>query len=394
MGLHFFKFMNRIFFLIAFFLMSNFLQAQTINVQTICSLPAILSESSGVEMSNVNKLWSHNDSGGNPELYAFDTLGNVLKTLQINNATNTDWEEIKQNSVGDLFIDNMGNNNNDRTDLRIYKIGNPNLISSNSTSATTIKFTYPDQFYFPPAKSQYNFDCEAFVAYSDSLYLFSKDRSTPYKGYTKLYRLPTQAGSYVATLLDSFYTGNTSISANSITSAALSPNGSQLILISDEACWLFTNFNQRNFLKGSVQKLIFNCSLTHKEGVVFINENELYLTDEKQNPGEGNLYRISLPIKNVFAESTENIDGWSVYPNPANEELKILKSEDLKIKEIQVLNIIGQVVFNQQVNNSTTQLISTSSNLIINTSLIPRGIYFLKATDDKGYIHTTKFVKQ
>lgn len=386
--------MIRIFFLIVFVFITNFLQAQTINVTTICSLPTVLNESSGVEMSNKNKLWSHNDSGGNTELYAFDTLGNLLKTLQIKNASNTDWEEIRQNSVGDLFINNMGNNNNDRTDLRIYKIGNPNLISGNSTTASIIKFTYPDQFYFPPAKSQYNFDCEAFVAYSDSLYLFSKDRSTPYQGYTKLYRLPTQAGSYVATLLDSFYTGNTSLSANSITSAALSPNGTQLILISDEACWLFTNFNQRHFFKGTVQKLTFNCSTTHKEGIVFINENELYITDEKHNPGEGNLYRISLPVKSTFSERVENMDGWSIFPNPCNDELKMMESEHLKIKEIQVLNTIGQVVFYQCINTISTPATNTTSNLTINTSLFPKGIYFLKVTSILGFSQVVKFCKE
>jgi len=288
----------------------------------------------------------------------------------------------------------MGNNNNDRTDLRIYKIGNPNLISGNSTTASIIKFTYPDQFYFPPAKSQYNFDCEAFVAYSDSLYLFSKDRSTPYNGYTKLYSLPTQAGSYVATLLDSFYTGNTSLSANSITSAALSPNGTQLILISDEACWLFSNFNQRHFFKGLVQKLTFNCSTTHKEGVVFINENELYLTDEKHNSGEGNLYRISLPVKSTSSERVENSDGWSVFPNPCINELKIMESEHLKIKEIQVINTIGQLVFNQIFIKLSALSTNSTSLITINTSLFPKGIYFLKAISIDGFNQVVKFCKE
>lgn len=57
--------------------------AQTINPRLIHSLPSALTESSGVTAQNANSVWSHNDATNNNELYQFDTLGNLLRTLVI-----------------------------------------------------------------------------------------------------------------------------------------------------------------------------------------------------------------------------------------------------------------------------------------------------------------------
>ena len=40
-------------------------------------------------------LITHNDSGGQPVLYELDSVsGNVTRSVTIENATNTDWEDI------------------------------------------------------------------------------------------------------------------------------------------------------------------------------------------------------------------------------------------------------------------------------------------------------------
>ena len=348
-------------------------------------LPSVLVEASGAELTTTNKVWAQNDSGGNPDLYEFDTSGTLLRTLNISNATNVDWEEIRRDTIGNMYIDDMGNNANDRTNLKIYKLSNFDAISGNSAFASTISFSYPDQFYFPPAPSQMNFDCESFIAYNDSLYLFSKDRSTPYTGFTKLYRLPTQAGSYVAELIDSFFTGNVSEQENSITSAALSPNQSKLMLISHYACWEFTNFKNRNFFKGNVQHYYFGGGSTqYKEGVVFLTENELYLTDEKHASDEGNLYRMEFPQTNTSAETIDNTDGWSIYPNPVSTELRI-KNDELRIGKIEISNIVGQQCF--------PSIIYNSAFITIDISSLLSGVYFLKITNQNGFAEVKKFVK-
>ncbi len=215
------------------------IQSQTVNISVKATLPSVLNESSGLETINRNNIWSHNDSGGEPKLYNFDSTGTLLRTLKILNVPNIDWEDLTRDSVGNFYIGDFGNNLNDRQDLKIYKIPAPSNITGDSVIPQEINFTYSNQFAFPPANPLKNFDMEAMIAFHDSLYLFSKDRSDPYSGYTKLYKLPKVPGTYVAELIDSFYTGPGPFISYSITSADISPDRSKLILLGYSKCWLF-----------------------------------------------------------------------------------------------------------------------------------------------------------
>src|SRR5687767_3235735 len=123
------------------------------NIAVIAPLPDTNKESSGLERTGVNCFWSHNDSGGEPELYNFDSTGTLLRILRITNATNVDWEEITTDTAGNMYIGDFGNNNCDRANLVIYKISNPDSIPGNSATAEAIRFTYPDQYAFPPHPS-------------------------------------------------------------------------------------------------------------------------------------------------------------------------------------------------------------------------------------------------
>ena len=110
--------------------------------QTITDLPGILEESSGIELVDSGNILSINDSKGEAELYAVDLNGNLTRTIKISNATNTDWEDLAQDEAGNIFIGDMGNNDNDRKDLKIYKIPNPNSNTENEISASEIKFSF------------------------------------------------------------------------------------------------------------------------------------------------------------------------------------------------------------------------------------------------------------
>jgi len=156
----------------------------------LAALPNVLTESSGIEITEIGWFWSFNDGGGRPELYAFDRSGNLKSTLKISNATNVDWEDITQDSLGNLFIGDFGNNNNGRTDLKIYKIvapvfGSPSL----EQSAEIIQFNFEDQTGFPPPQIELQFDAEAMFANKSWLYILTKDRSKPFESITKLYRI-------------------------------------------------------------------------------------------------------------------------------------------------------------------------------------------------------------
>lgn len=260
----------------------------------IANLPNEISESSGLVLTSPNSLWTHNDSRGKPEIFNLDSLGNLKKTITLSNEPNVDWEEITKDDKGNVFVGDFGNNECKRHGLMIYKFANPDLVHSDSIVAQDIFFSYPDQHDFPPSDNELNFDAEAMIAFNQSLYIFSKNRSSPYSGYTKLYRVPAVPGTYVVQLVDSFYTGHNSIKECSITSAAINSSHSILVLTSHERIWVFTNFSGDKFFEGNVRELSFFGKDLSVEGVCFKSEKEIYLTEERSAPGSGKLFYLDL----------------------------------------------------------------------------------------------------
>src|SRR5689334_1441584 len=74
-----------------------------------------LKESSGVAMSRdqAGLIYTIDDSGNEPVLYAFDTTGADRGTWRIKNATNLDWEAIATAPCGAencVYIGDVGDN--------------------------------------------------------------------------------------------------------------------------------------------------------------------------------------------------------------------------------------------------------------------------------------------
>ena len=153
-------------------------------------LPDVLKESSGLVVAGPNLIWSHEDSGNKNVLYAFDSLGQLRRSITVANAPNNDWEDLAVDEDGNIYIADLGNNNNSRRDLAIYRIPNPENIAGNTVTATIIHVEYADQAAYPPPATQRNFDVEALVWHNGYLYLFTKDRSSPFTGVTKYYKIP------------------------------------------------------------------------------------------------------------------------------------------------------------------------------------------------------------
>lgn len=87
-------------FFLFVFLFSNYcLFAQSISLRKVTTLPSIVQETSGIETTNPVYIWTHNDSGGEPELYKIDTFGTLIKTIVIKNAQNTDWEDVTSDGI-------------------------------------------------------------------------------------------------------------------------------------------------------------------------------------------------------------------------------------------------------------------------------------------------------
>ena len=252
-----------------------------------------LKEISGIEFDKFNRLWAINDGGDDPKLYRLNEDGSIAKEVLVTNAKNIDWEDMTQNDFGHFFLGDFGNNKQERKWLTIYKIENPIDIKGNTTEAEIIKFTYPELDGNPVAPDKRNFDLEAFVAFGRHLYLFTKNRTEPFDGITNVYKVGDHAANFDAQLIDSFKTCTTMEKLCWITSAALSPNRSKLVLLDSTSIWLFENFTEDKFFSGDVSIIDLGI-VTQKEAITFYDENTLIFTDEEFKGIGGNAYVIKL----------------------------------------------------------------------------------------------------
>ena len=229
-----------------------------------------------------------------PVLFGIDSVGNHKRAIQIN-STNRGWEDLAKDDFGNFYIGDFGNNFNNRKNLKIYKIPSPDSIAQKIVTPEVIEFTYADQQAFPPPPSLHQFDMDAMIYFEESLYLFSKNRTKPYTGYTKMYRLPAIPGKYTAELLDSIYLGPGGMLETWVTGADMSPDKKTLALLSHDKIWLFQCFENNNFFKGK-KTIVPLHHYSQKEGICFVDNENLLITDERTaNLIGGSLYTFKIP---------------------------------------------------------------------------------------------------
>ena len=164
-------------------------------------LPKEVNETSGLFFHN-GRLWTHNDSGGKPILYGLDTTTfEVVQRITLSHAKNKDWEDVCTDGKT-VFVGDFGNNKGSRKNLKIYTFPLSAIPEEGDVTIEpdSISFSFGDQTDFSKRKL-HDFDCEAFFATDDYLYLLSKGWET---GTTRLYRLPKTLGKHVAEVVNGF----------------------------------------------------------------------------------------------------------------------------------------------------------------------------------------------
>lgn len=241
-------------------------------------LAATVSETSGLMYWN-KAVWTHNDSGGEPALYAMDsTTGKVIKKVTVTNATNVDWEDLAQDDTY-IYIGDFGNNaNGNRTDLKIYRVRKKDVRNKTSVTASVISFSYNDQKDFSgTGNNQTNFDCEAMIAYGDSLFLFSKDWTD---NKTRLYKLPKKPGSYAAVNIGEWDVQGL------ITGAEIVPDKRVIVLsgysasVSPFVCLLY-DFTGNRFFDANKRKIPISQSFLQMEGICAVTDTKFYISNER-----------------------------------------------------------------------------------------------------------------
>ena len=165
-------------------------------------MPKEVNETSGLFFHN-GRLWTHNDSGGKPILYALDTTNfEIVQRITLAHAKNKDWEDVCTDGKS-VFVGDFGNNKGNRKNLKIYTFPLSALPEEGDATITydSILFRFEDQTIFEKRLFAHDFDCEAVFATDDCLYLLSKGWET---GTTRLYRMPKTPGDYVAEVVNGF----------------------------------------------------------------------------------------------------------------------------------------------------------------------------------------------
>jgi hypothetical protein len=253
-------------------------------------LPSQLEETSGLIYYR-GLVWTFNDSGGEPQIYAYSEKDSVVKqVITITNGQNVDWEEITQDSSF-IYAGDIGNNLGMRDSLCIYRIAKSQIPKHKlkvKTIADSILFTYPN--YQPvtlPLKNS-RYDCEAMLWHNDSIYLFSKDWETQ---HCSIYVLPARPGKYTARLIGSF-------NARCLITAA-SYNGKTLYLLGysnyKAILWRFddvSNFRLKE--ENGHREMLHFLQNRQCEGVAIKDSTTLYISSEKtQIPQSLYLIRVN-----------------------------------------------------------------------------------------------------
>ncbi len=83
-------------------------------------------ELSGLVVSRARGvLWSLNDSGNTPSLFAFTAAGRSVAEVTVAGAQNFDWEDIANGRTGSLLVGDIGDNLGARPSITVLKVREP-----------------------------------------------------------------------------------------------------------------------------------------------------------------------------------------------------------------------------------------------------------------------------
>ena len=116
-----------------------------------------LTEASGLVAGrrNPGTLWTHNDSGAGPRLYALSTKGATLASYDVAGATAQDWEDI---AIGPgpaagtsyLYVGDIGDNSTSRANVQVYRVAEPDVRGASPGAPISLSgverltLSYPD----------------------------------------------------------------------------------------------------------------------------------------------------------------------------------------------------------------------------------------------------------
>lgn len=193
---------------------------------------ARIDEASGIVCSVLNEdiLWTHNDSGGQPSVYAIDTKGNLIATLQLPGVRNRDWEDIAihkepKSKESFLYIGEIGDNAGKHPSIFIYKVPEP-LFTNADTLFTAKRVEKFEIKYEDGAR-----DAEALFIdpANGDIYIISKREEQ-----VGVYRVKAPDSSKLNTAVKT-----ATLPLSWVTAADISPDGKKLLVKTYTSIWQY-----------------------------------------------------------------------------------------------------------------------------------------------------------
>jgi hypothetical protein len=169
--------------------------------------PAI-TEASGLAVSTANPelLWTHNDSGGTPQVHLIGSDGSAHGQVTVSGCVNTDWEDLASFTLAGknyLLIADTGDNAAKRSSVSLIIIPEPNLPATGKPLEATVDPAWQIHFTYPGGPR----DCESVAVdvQAGKILLISKRTKPP-----EVYELPLKPATTEAPL-SAVLLGNTAV---------------------------------------------------------------------------------------------------------------------------------------------------------------------------------------
>ena len=272
------------------------------------SLPSVLDNTSSLFYWQ-DGLWTVNDHGG-LVLYEIDTLtASIVRQLPSLDTLPpfSDMEETAQDDNYFYFGDFGNNHEHLRDDLRVLRLAKADLLAG-VFRFDTIFFTYEG---YDPTQSGgdelpvTDYDCEAMIATSDSLYLFTKQWTSQ---QTTCFALPKVPGRYTA-----HSRGNADV-YGLVTGACYRPAQRLLVfscysVLCQPFIYLLYDFSGTDFFSGEQRRIpLTNYIGTQIEAIATTDGLHYYLTNERFSH-----LGITYPAQLLSLDLTDYLDA---YLNP------------------------------------------------------------------------------
>ena len=363
---------------------------QTVQAQVVGTLDPLLDNTSSLFYWE-GDLWTCNDHG-EVVFHALDTTtGAILRSIATG-VMPSDMEEVAQDDAY-FYLGDFGNNHELlRTDLRVLRFLKSDLLAGR-IRPDTIAFVY--EGYDPSVVKgkglpTTDFDCEAMVAGTDSLYLFSKQWGS-YQ--TVCYSLPKQPGTYTA------YGRDTLDVQGMVTGACLLPGARMLALcgyniICQPFVWLLYGYDGNRFFGGWQLRIDLDNGIgLQVESIATADGRRFFLTNEHfsrmgfDRPAQ----LLSLDLTDIITQLAvsdtggvglpvlEEPEQWGLQPNPTTGVVEIDREG---VELVEVMDAAGRLMMSSQRGRQ------------VDISGLPGGAYVVCVTFADGSRRCGKVVKQ